>query len=232
MKTRQQEDYELWEEWRKSKDPQVLTSLLDRLNPLIHREVVKWGSAVPRVALESKARGLTVQALDTYDPNKGAAIGTHVASRLRKLSRFVYPYQNVARLPENKQLLYNTFTVAKNKVFDTVGREATTDELVDELGWTPKKVSDFQRSFERRELVESEGAFSDDDPMGDNLVDFYYHGLAPMDKSLFEDVTGYGGKPILNNAQIMKKHNLTQGQLSYQKRKLIDSIKGIQDGRI
>ena len=68
--------------------------------------------------------------------------------------------------------------------------------------------------------------------MGDNLVDFYYHGLAPMDKSLFEDVTGYGGKPILNNAQIMKKHNLTQGQLSYQKRKLIDSIKGIQDGRI
>ena len=232
MKTRQQEDYELWEEWRKSKDPQVLTSLLDRLNPLIHREVVKWGSAVPRVALESKARGLTVQALDTYDPNKGAAIGTHVASRLRKLSRFVYPYQNVARLPENKQLLYNTFTVAKNKVFDTVGREATTDELVDELGWTPKKVADFQKSFERRELVESEGAFSDDDPMGDNLVDFYYHGLSPMDKSLFEDVTGYGGKPILNNAQIMKKHNLTQGQLSYQKRKLIDSIKGIQDGRI
>lgn len=232
MKTRQQEDYELWEEWRKSKDPQVLTSLLDRLNPLIHREVVKWGSAVPRVALESKARGLTVQALDTYDPNKGAAIGTHVASRLRKLSRFVYPYQNVARLPENKQLLYNTFTVAKNKVFDTVGREATTDELVDELGWTPKKVADFQKSFERRELVESEGAFSDDDPMGDNLVDFYYHGLSPMDKSLFEDVTGYGGKSILNNAQIMKKHNLTQGQLSYQKRKLIDSIKGIQDGRI
>ena len=231
MPTRQQDDYELWDQWRNTKDPQTLTALLDRLNPLIHREVVKWGSAVPRVALESKARALTVQALHTYDPSKGAAIGTHVASRLRKLSRFVYPYQNVARLPENKQLLYNTFTVAKNKVYDTTGREATSDELADELGWSPKKVADFQKSFERRELVESEGAFTDDDPTGNNLVDFYYHGLEPTDKHLFEDVTGYGGKPVLNNDQIMKKHSLSQGQLSYRKRKLIDSIKSIQSGK-
>jgi len=174
---------------------------------------------------------LTVGALDTYNPNMGAAIGTHVASRLRKLSRHVYPYQNVARLPENKQVLFNTFAVAKNKIYDSTGQDATTEELADELGWTPKKVEDFTRSFGRRELVESEGAFVEDSTSDNGLVDFYYHGLPKSDQKLFEDITGYGGGRSLNNTELMRQHNLTQGQLSYRKRKFVDSIKDIQGGK-
>jgi DNA-directed RNA polymerase specialized sigma subunit len=230
--TRQQEDLDLWREWKRTKSPLTLEHLLTRLAPLINREVGKWGATVPRVALESKARILTIEALENYDPNRGAAIGTHVTNRLRKLSRFVYPYQNVARLPENKQLLFNTFQVAQNKLYDEHGREPTVEEISDELGWTKRKVSDFQHSFGRRELVESEGAFIEDDPATSGLVDFYYHGLAPDDKRLFEDITGYGGKRPLPNSQLMSKYRLTQGQLSYRKRKFIDQIKKIQQGRI
>ena len=79
--------------------------------------------------------------------------------------------------------------------------------------------TDFQKSFGRRELVESEGAYIDDDPGGQTLVDFYYHGLNPNDQRLFEDITGYQGKPTMNNQQLMNKYRLTQGQLSYRKRK-------------
>lgn len=228
--TRQQEDLELWGEWKKTKSPVTLELLLNHLAPLINREVGKWGATVPRVALESKARVLTIRALEEYDPHRGAAIGTHVTNRLRKLSRFVYPYQNVARLPENKQLLFNTFQVAQNKLYDEHGRDPTVEEISDELSWTKKKVMDFQGAFGRRELVESEGAFIEDDPSTTGMVDFYYHGLAPADKSLFEDITGYGGKRSLPNSQLMSKYRLTQGQLSYRKRKFIDQIKRIQHG--
>lgn len=230
--TQQQRDLELWNEWKKTKSPVALELLLNQLAPLINREVGKWGATVPRVALESKARILTIEALDGYDPTRGAAIGTHVTNRLRKLSRYVYPYQNVARLPENKQLLFNTFQVAQNKLYDEHGREPTVEEMADELGWTKRKISDFQTSFNRRELVESEGAFIDDDPATTGLVDFYYHGLSPDDKRLFEDITGYGGKPTLSNQKLMSKYGLTQGQLSYRKRKFIDQIKRIQTGGI
>ena len=63
METRQQQDLDLWMEWKKTGDPRSLSGLVDRLNPLIHREVNKWGGVVPRVALESRARVLTVKAL-------------------------------------------------------------------------------------------------------------------------------------------------------------------------
>jgi len=230
METRQQKDLELWRQWQKDRNPDTLNKLLDRLQPLIYREVSKWQGSMPVAALESKGRMLAAEALQSYDPTREAAIGTHVTSRLRKLSRHVYPYQNVARLPENKQLLYNTFTIAQNRLYDEHGRDATSEELADELSWTPKKVRDFSKSFGRRELVESEGAFMDDDDKPSVLTDFFYHGLSPDDKKLFEDITGYGGKRPMSNDQLMRKYNLTQGKLSYKKRKFIDSIKGIQGG--
>lgn len=232
METRQQKDLELWQEWKKTGDYNTLNKLLDRLQPLIYREVSKWQSAVPAAALESKGRLLAAEALNSYNPNMGAAIGTHVTSRLRKLSRSVYPYQNIARLPENKQLLYNTFSVAQGRLYDELGRDPNSEELADELRWTPKKVEDFQRSFGRRELVESEGGLLDAPDTASPLVDFYYSSLAPEDKKLFEDIGGYQGKKPLTNQQLMKKYNMSQGQLSYKKRKFIDQIKKIQQGKI
>lgn len=230
MSSRQQQDLEMWREWRSTKDSQVLNNLVERLNPLIQREVQKWGTTVPRPALESKARMLTAEALNTYDPNRGAAVGTHVASRIRKLSRHVYPYQNVARLPENKQLNYNTFQIAQSRLIDNLGREPSVSELSDELGWAQKKVTDFQKSFGRKEYHESAGAYIEDEPESRTLVDFYYHGLSPNDQRLFEDITGYGGRPPLSNNQLMSKYRLTQGQLSYRKRKFVDDVKRIQRG--
>jgi DNA-directed RNA polymerase specialized sigma subunit len=233
MNPRQQRDLDLWKEWKKTNSPAVLQQLLSGLAPLLNREISKWDTTVPRPALESKARLLAVEALKNYDPSRGAAVGTHVASRIRKLSRHVYPYQNVARLPENQQLLYNTFQVAQNRLVDSLGRDPTHEELADELAWTPKKVTDFQKAFGRRELVESEGAqIYGDEEDTDSLVDFYYHGLNPLDQRLFEDITGYGTSVALSNAQLRRKHRLSQGQLSYRKRKFIDELKRIQQGKI
>ena len=231
MESRQQQDLELWREWKRTGRSDVLKKLLDRLQPLIYREVVKWGSTVPPAALESKGRLLTVEALKSYNPNRGAAIGTHVTARLRKLSRHVYPHQNVARLPENKQLMFNTVAVAQNNLQDALGRDPSVTELADELKWAPKKVADFQRSFARRELVESEGAYIESDQDDSLLTDFFYHGLPPSDQRLFEDITGYGGRAPKSNAQLRRKYKLTQGQLSYKKRKFTERIKAIQQGR-
>jgi len=232
MESRQQKDLELWHEWKRTNQAATLQKLLDRLQPLIYREVTKWGSTVPPAALESKGRMITVQALKSYNPNMGAAIGTHITARLRKLSRHVYPHQNIARLPENKQLMFNTVSVAHNNLQDSLGREPTVVELADELKWNSKKVVDFQRSFGRRELVESEGAYIDTDESDSTLTDFFYHGLNHDDKSLFEDITGYGGTTPKSNTQLRRKYSITQGQLSYKKRKFTDSLKAIQGGRV
>ncbi len=231
MYERQQQDLDLWRQWRKNNRQKDLSALLTQLNPVIQKEVGKWGSTVPKAGLEARATILAVDALKQYDPNKGAAVATHVTSRIRKLSRHVYPYQNVARLPENKQLEYNTFQVANNRLLDNLGREPTVDELTDELGWSKKKVTASQQSFDRKEIVESVGAYMDDGQAQEPTVDFYYHGLAPTDRKLFEDITGYNNQKSMSNKGVMRKYNLTQGQVSYRKRKFVDDLRNIQQGR-
>jgi len=228
--SRQDQDLTLWREWKQTGRADKLEALLNRLQPLIYRETSKWQSAVPGPALEAKARLLAAEALKTYDPNRGASIGTHVTSRLRKLSRSVYPYQNVARLPENKQLLYNTFMVANNELLDDLGRDPTVDELADHLKWPSKRVQDFHKSYGVRELVESAGATADfqahqaPSSGGATMVDMFYHGLSKEDQDLFKDITGYGGAKELSNSQLCMKYKITQGQLSYKRRKLVDGL--------
>lgn len=221
-------DLELWHEWKRTKSQATLQQLINQLNPLIQSEVNKWSTSLPKAALDGKAKRLAVEALDSYNPNKGVALSTHVVSRLRKLSRTAYTYQNVARIPEHQQLKIHTYNVAQSNLEDKLGRTPTVDELQDELGWSRKHLSDFQRAYKRKEYIESEAHPGVDESDDDKMVDFLYHDLDPTQKKIFEHTTGYLNAPILNNTQITKKLGISQGQLSYQKRLLINKIKEVQ----
>jgi DNA-directed RNA polymerase sigma subunit (sigma70/sigma32) len=215
-------DLELWRQWKKTKSGVDLQRLLDQMNPILMREVNKWAPSMSKSFLEMEAKRLAVEAFDSYNPNAGTALSTYVASRLPKLSRVVYSTQNTARLSETKNLLFHTYHTATNELRDRHGRDPTNEELADHLGWAPKKLEKFQRESQRKEFVESEEHPEAED-VDDHLVDFIYHDLTPLQKQIFEHRTGYQGKPILTGAQIMKKLNITQGQLSYQLN-LIDTI--------
>lgn len=228
MANDKQTDLELWKTWKQTQNPSDLNKLLDNLKPLIYRETSKWQSSMPVASLESKGRLLAADALQTYSPDRGANVGTHVASRLRKLSRSVYPYQNIARLPENVQLKYNTFNIAQANLNEELGREPTVEELADHLMWNTKTVANFQKNFGRSEFVESAGLAQDSSSAESLLVDFFYRDLPPADKLLFESITGYGGKPVLSNTKLIQKYGITQGQLSYKKQLFTEALKKLQ----
>ncbi len=52
------------------------------------------------------------------------------------------------------------------------------------------------------------------------MIDLVHHDLAPVQQQIMEHLTGYRNTKILDNRDIMKKLNLSQGQYSYQKRLL------------
>jgi DNA-directed RNA polymerase specialized sigma subunit len=191
-----------------------------------------------RPLLETEGKRLAVGAFHSYDPNKGAALGTHVVNSLQKMSRLSYANQNVARLPENKMLMYHTFNLANSQLTDNLGRAPTTDELADHLGWSIKHLTGFRKDISRQELLES-GGHSPEGNSGplfdadeqDHTLDFVHHDLPPPQKAIFEHLTGYGGAPILSNQEIQKKLNLTQGQYSYLKGKLVSLIEKTTGGK-
>ena len=235
--TRAQRDLVLWRTWRKSPTDAAASALLAQVAPLIAREASKWDQTLARPLLETEGKRLAMQAFHGYDPGKGAALGTHVVNQLQRMSRLAYANQNVARLPENKMLWFHAYHKAHARLGDELGRAPTTDELSDELGWSIPRVEEFRRSIGRRELLESGGS---DESSGtalhegerqDHMVDFVHHGLPPVQKAIFEHLTGYGGSEVLSNREIQRKLSLTQGQYSYQKARLVDHVASVQKGK-
>ena len=230
---RQSSDLEAWKTWKAKPTDVHASALLNQVSPLIHKEVNKWAGTLARPLLETEGKRLAMQAFHTYDPNKGAALGTHVVNQLQRMSRLSYANQNVARLPENKMLLFHGYHVAHSELSDELGRAPNTDELSDRLGWPIAKVEEYRQSIGRKELLESGGLFETGDAglydadKQEHLVDFIHHDLPPQQKTIFEHLTGYGGAEQLSNQEIQKKLNMTQGQYSYAKAKLIEHVEKV-----
>jgi DNA-directed RNA polymerase specialized sigma subunit len=230
---RQDADLAAWHAWKAKPSDVNASALLAQVSPLIHKEVNKWAGSLARPLLETEGKRLAMQAFHGYDPNRGAALGTHVVNSLQRMSRLSYANQNVARLPENKMLLFHSYHLAHSELADAHGRAPTTDELADRLGWPIGKVEEYRRSIGRREMLESGGLFESSDAglydqdRQEHLVDFIHHDLPAQQKLIFEYLTGYGGAERLSNQEIQKKLDLTQGQYSYQKAKLIAHVEKV-----
>ena len=135
------QDLVLWQQYKTTKSKAALSELLKRMDPVIQATVNKWSGAVSRQALLNEAKMLAVKAFDSYDPSRGAALATHVVSNLSPISRTVYTYQNVARIPENITLKLHSYNTAVENLKATHGREPTTDELHQELGWSAPEIN-------------------------------------------------------------------------------------------
>lgn len=226
----QSQDLAAWQTWKQQPTDGHASALLAQVNPLIQREANKWAGTMARPLLEAEGKRLAMESFHSYDPAKGAALGTHVVNQLQRMSRLSYANQNAARLPENKMLLYHGFNVAQAELADAHGRAATTDELADHLSWPVHRVEAYRNAIGRREMLESGGLFETgdaglyDDDKQEHLVDFIHHGLTPQHKLIFEHLTGYGGAAQLSNQALQQKLGLTQGQYSYAKAKLIEHV--------
>lgn len=234
---RQESDVAAWRTWKASPTDGNAAALLKQVEPLVHKEVNKWSGTLARPLLETEGKRLAMQAFQSYDPSKGAALGTHVVNQLQRMSRLSYANQNVARLPENKMLLYHSYNLAHSELADSHGRAPTADEMADRLGWPIKKVEEYRKSIGRREMLESGGLFETGDAglydadVQSHVVDFVHHGLPAQHKLIFEHLTGYAGADVLSNQDIQKKLGVTQGQYSYAKAQLIKHLEKVHGSR-
>jgi hypothetical protein len=221
-------DIELWEKWKRSRSQQDLQALLDHLQPVISQQVNRWSGSRARPMLEMQAKVLATEAIKSYNPARGAALATHVTNRLQKLSRTVYTHTQAARLPEHKAIGMASYSVAQDALQSELGREPSHAEMADHLGWSVNRVGAFQKAYERRELLASGDFNPSKFPIADEqdpIIGFVYHDMAPKTQKLFESITGYNGAPVMSNKQLMRKFKMTQGQVSYQKRKLKNLFK-------
>ena len=222
------DDLEAWRKYKKTRSTYDRDILLSRFRGAIESQVNKWAGPVPREVLSNQSKILAIKAFDSYQEGMGTALATHVINNLAPISRTVYTYQNTARLPENLTLKMHSYQAANEHLSSMFGRDPTTDELRDELGWNGTEINRI-KDYNRKDLVESvggvtDGFFSTETDADEAVLAALYFDLLPQEKRLFELVTGYNGVSKRSNPEIMKELNINQAQLSYQKTQLKNKI--------
>ena len=211
------DDLALWRKWKQYPTPQNLEALIKQLMPVIRRETRRWSAVVPEYILENEAKLLAIKSCETYNPNAGTALGTHVINGLQKLSRTAYKNQSTLSVPEQQRLTFNQYANAKRHLEDLNGVTPTLHDVADYMAIKPKHLQSIVENVGKRELIESGDNLAFVKDQNDDVLHLAYGDMTPIQQKIFEMRTGYNNTPVAKDAKvIMKALNITQGQLSYQ----------------
>jgi len=223
------DDLDLWKQYKKTGDKDILGKLVMYHKPSIDKMIYRSYSRanVPQETIRAKGMGLIVDAINTYDPNKGAALGTHVYNYGKKLHRFVDQQKQVVRISESQSGKAAPYMEAVKQLESRLGREPSALELADELGWSIKDVNKMKREITVESPMTSWDGFgaittsTHEDDVVDNVYKF---DLLPEEKLIFEYSTGYGGADLLPASTIAAKLNILPSQVSQKKKNIAKKI--------
>ena len=222
----------MWQDWKEGgMQPQQLRPLIKSFQPLINGEANRWAPRIrdlPPAAIRAEFTDQFVSALKTYDPNRGAALNTHIRHQLKKARRFVTTYQNPGRIPENRIYQIRKLQDAEQRLDESFGRSPTAIELADELKWSPRQVGLLQREI-RRSLPTSQ---FESDPSthipsaSQQTLRLLQYDLNDEEQQVFEYLYGMGGKPKLGPGAISRTLGMSAPKVSRLKKSIAEKYKG------
>lgn len=231
-KKRADKDFNLWQSWvDDEKSAGAMRPLLKQFKPLIYKRANVYAGKNPNVppeAVRAEFMNQTIKAFETYDPNRGAALGTHVNWQMMKARRFIATYgSGVGRIPENRSYKVNQFTNAKDELQDRLGRSASAMELADHLKWPVKQVSAMELEV-RREVPSSllqADTMSVKPSREAEIVRLIQYELKPEEQIVMEHLLGINGKSKMKPGEIASKFNMTPSKVSRVKLNVAKKIK-------
>jgi DNA-directed RNA polymerase specialized sigma subunit len=205
--TKLEQQAQMWKTWRSNPTPDTLQPLLTSLDSTIRAALTSNAGGDPK--LKVRATILAREALDSYDPTRGA-LTTHVASSLRRLNRVQAERRTVVRVPENVRLDRLAVTRWVQEYQDkNDGLEPSVQTLAEGLKMSPKRVAKAWSSG--HELASSRSLSEKGDDLATQRrtpdevwADYVYMDLDETNKKIFEHTTGYLGRPKLPKQEIAR----------------------------
>jgi DNA-directed RNA polymerase specialized sigma subunit len=215
-----QHELELWKKWKDGGEkPEDLRPLLHSFKPLIRARANSWVSRadLPPAAVHFEFNKQAVSAMKSYNPGKGAALGSWVTTNLRKAQRWISQHQDSMRFQENRYYRTGKWDNARSTLDDQLGREPTTIEMAEHLGWSEAEAG--RMEMEKRKSTFSTG-FEGYDPTSimpskeaEKLRMVRYE-LSPNELQVFDYTVGTNGKPQLRPGEIAKQLNLSPSRVT------------------
>jgi DNA-directed RNA polymerase specialized sigma subunit len=221
-------DLELWRGWHLSRQDKDLEILMKHMMPIIRREAGKWANVAPMFLLENEAKRLAKKAFESYNPDMGTQLSTHVVNQLMKLSRFGYSRQSAVSVPEGHRVTFNKYTRVKSELEDELGHPPHLDDVADRMGIPTNRLVSIVKNVERRELLESGEGPAFQGLTDDDIIHLAFHDLTARQQEIFKLRTGYLGTKQKDGQGLMKALGITQGVLSGELAKIKSVLQAAQ----
>ena len=221
-----QEELTMWKAWQDDPKESKLEPLMNSLQRLVHYRVNEFkGAPVPQAAVRGFANAQVVKALNSYNPKRGASIGTHVNWHLKKVRSFVVRHQNLGKIPEHRAYNITKFKTARTDLEDEFGMAPDSLSLAERLGWSQKEVSRMESELEKRDFIASKNLEPDTLPdiysaKERDALRYIHYDLTLDERLVFEYTLGLYGKPKLSATNIAKKMSISLPKVSRLRRKI------------
>jgi len=221
------EELQLWQSWKQAPSDATLTPVLDSLQPVIQRKAREFSTApVPPGAVLGAANELALRAINTYDPNRGASLRTHVDWNLRKVRSFVVKHQNLGKIPDQRAYGIGRFKAVEDELTEKLGYPPDAQTMAEALGpkWSVAEVRRM-RSEDRPDLIASLNLEPDLLPEMESSAErevlrYIWQDLTPDERTVFEYSIGANGKPKMRAGQIAAMMGISQPKVSRIRRKI------------
>jgi RNA polymerase primary sigma factor len=212
----------LWTKWKQDRDEDTLQALFNSHRPLIRKLTQELQGNLPPSSVEAKIKREYMNALETYDPTKGAQLNTHIVGRSRKVLRDIYKLQNVARLPEATTIKVPMYQNLKANLSEQLGRDATHGEIAKEMSTSIGEVQRLEQGL-RRDLIAIPGQLQHQRSVDVRMMEVLEHTmyeLTPQEQAVMEYTFGVHGKPELSAQDIAMRLGITPARVSQIKGKI------------
>ena len=228
-------ELQMWKTWKEGGEKKEdLAPLIKSFTPMIKSKVNIYAQKVriPPSAIELAFQIEFVNALRSYNPNKGAALGTYVYRYLDKGRRWIAENQNIGRIPENRIYKIREYNNARAKLMEELGREPVTKELATQLQWSTAEV-DRMDAEQRIDLV-TQGF--EEDPSSivpsrtEEVLRLFKYEVTGEQRQVYEFLTGYGQPKITSTGEIAKRLGMKDYQVSRIKAQIEKKLRRYLEG--
>lgn len=240
---KQAEAETLWGQWKENPTKQNLGLLLKHFEPEINTRITLFKAKnVNKAAFRADLTRNAVTAIETFNPDRGASLKTHVTNHLRRSQRFNAMHQNMAYIPEEMSGLITPIQKAHDFLYQENGSAPSHGEIATYLNDNPglvrskrmrnaitaqlvKRVDDYQ-------IADINGSSFESDPYSKAIspavetLGLLHTVLKPDEKDVFEYLYGMNGKPkIESTGALATKMGRNPSQISRIKKRIESQFK-------
>jgi len=212
--------------WKNDPSEDNYEALLTKMNPTVTSALRSYGG--DQKGLKVRAKILTAQAFDTYDPERGTSLSTHIHNSLQRLHRYRSDRSSALHIPENTRLDAGLIKKYVAEYEASRGEEPSDAMISDGIGLSLAKIqrarnigeaSSSQMLSDKGDLPASKGKTAEE-----IWADYVYHDLGEKDKKIYQWTTGYNGSPMLNKRAIAIKLKISPAAVSQRIGRIVNKL--------